>query len=100
MGANITTVITSELQLRIQSLAALSTVDLANEMQSLKRALLENPSACALLMDEDVGLLVAALRKKEGIALAAATEKATKKTPKTKEPKMSSQQIAEALEDM
>jgi hypothetical protein len=45
----------SEIQTRISALESLFEDDLRGEMASLKACLIENPSAAALLKDEDVG---------------------------------------------
>jgi len=52
-----------EIQLRIQQLEELSGTDLKTEMDSLKMVLLKNPSACELLMPEDIGLCVRAIKR-------------------------------------
>lgn len=84
----------SEISLRIASLENLLGDELKYEMQSLKKSLIENPSACLLLQPEDVGLLVSNLRKITGQAMASASkEKATK----AKSKKLTAQELNDAL---
>ena len=90
----------SEISLRIKQLEELSGDDLKNEMMNLKKALLENPQACMLLLPDEIGSMVSALRKITGIAIATASAK-TKKTGEKKAPakKMTAEELAAALED-
>lgn len=62
-----------EIQARIQQLSDLSGTSLKNEMDDLKLCLLKNPAACELLLPEDIGMAVAAIKKLLGHAIAAAT---------------------------
>lgn len=72
-------------QLR-EMIASLSTTDkgepLQNAMEELKAALKENPEASALMLPEDVGQCVAALRKMTGQEILQQAEKI--KSSKTK----------------
>lgn len=90
----------SEISQRIKALESLSGDDLKNEMINLKKALLENPQACMLLLPEEIGSLVSSLRKITGIAIATASAK-TKKAPgeKKSSKKMTAQELADALND-
>ena len=90
----------SEISLRIKQLEELSGDDLKNEMMNLKKALLENPQACMLLLPDEIGSMVSALRKVTGIAIATASAK-TKKTGEKKSAakKMTPEELAAALED-
>ena len=90
----------SEISLRIKQLEDLSGDDLKNEMMNLKKALLENPQACMLLLPDEIGSMVSALRKVTGIAIATASAK-TKKTGEKKPAakKMTAEELAAALED-
>lgn len=95
--------IASELQTRIQNLHPRQGDNLSMEMDSLKRVLLENPAACSLLMDEDIGMLATNLRRITGIALASATAAKEKKTAAPKAPKqkqLSAEEFNNALDDM
>jgi len=68
----------SDLQQRISELESYSGEELKSQMQQLKKALMENPSACALMLPEEIGSMVSALRKITGQhAVEAATKKAT-----------------------
>lgn len=92
--------VASEISQRISLLNALSEADLANEMRELKIALKENPSACALMMDEDIGLLVEALRKLTHKAItAASTSKKVGTAAKPAVKKLSAAELAAALDD-
>jgi hypothetical protein len=72
----------SEIQQKIAMLTEFSGENLKGEMQSLKKALNENPAACSLLLDEDIGMAVAALRRMVGIAVTAANAPKEKKEKK------------------
>ena len=90
----------SEISQRIKQLEELSGDDLKNEMMNLKKALLENPQACMLLLPDEIGAMVSSLRKITGIAIATAsakTKKAGEKKPAAK--KMTAAELALALED-
>jgi hypothetical protein len=63
---------------RIDQLNAMSEEDLPNAMSQLKKALMQNPSAVALMEDMDIGKMVVALRKITGEAI---TEAAKEKKP-------------------
>ena len=91
----------SEISQRIKQLEELSGDDLKNEMMNLKKALLENPQACMLLLPDEIGTMVSSLRKITGIAIATASAKTGKKksesAPKAK--KMTAEELAAALND-
>lgn len=91
----------SEMSQRIAQLENFIGEDLKHEMDALKVALLENPSAAALLKDEDVGLLVASIRRIVGIAIAnnAAKEKKPKE-PKASAKKLTAAEMQSALDEM
>lgn len=92
-----------EIQARIKSLETAIGEDLKNEMLSLKQALMDNPSACALLLDEDIGKMVSALRNMTGQAVASAAASKTTRTTKAasaKPKKMTAEELARALDDM
>ena len=90
----------SEISQRIKTLEAMSGDDLKNEMMNLKKALLENPQACMLLLPDEIGSMVSALRKVTGIAIATASAKTNKKKePKAAGKKMTAQELADALND-
>ena len=90
--------ICSDITLKIRALEALSGDDLKSEMSALKRAIMENPQACALLLPEDIGVMVSSLRKIVGTAIvAASTKKTAAKKPAQK--KMTAAELAAALDD-
>lgn len=73
---------TEEIKSRIDRLASLSGLDLKLAMDGLKSLILANPSACTQLLPEDVGDMVAALRKmtsNEKAAVMAAPKRASSK---------------------
>ena len=90
----------SEISQRIKTLEVMSGDDLKNEMMNLKKALLENPQACMLLLPDEIGQMVSSLRKITGIAIATASAK-TKKPGEKKSAakKMTAAELAAALED-
>ena len=88
----------SDITLKIRSLEALSGDELKSEMSALKKAIMENPQACSLLLPEDIGLMVSSLRRIVGTAIVAASTKKTKeRKPSTK--KMTAAELAAALDD-
>ena len=90
----------SEISQRIKTLEVMSGDDLKNEMMDLKKALLENPQACMLLLPEEIGSMVSHLRKITGIAIATASAKTSKKKePKAAAKKLTAQELADALND-
>lgn len=89
----------SDIQKRIADLDSLSGVDLKNEMANLKAALMQNPSACMLLAEEDVGTLVRNLRKMLGNAVMSAAAVKTRSTsPAKSKQKLSLSEINSILE--
>ncbi len=95
--------IKSEISSRIALLNNMSEASLRDEMRELKTALKENPSACALLLNEDIGTMVTALRKITAKAMTASTEAKAKTTrASTAKPtvkKLTAAELAAALED-
>ena len=87
----------AEIQSRIANLEALFDESLEGEMDSLKLCLVENPSAAALLKDEDVGLLVAALRRTVSAAVMEAV--ATKAKPKAEKKKFTAEELQKVLDE-
>ena len=98
MSFNTDKEIASELSTRISQLCDIDGVDLKTEMQSLKAAILENPQATSLLLDEDIGKLVTALRKITGVAITQASATKTR-AAKPKAKSLSAEELAKALED-
>lgn len=87
----------SEIQTRIANLESLFEDDLKGEMDALKIVLRENPSAAALMLDEDVGLLVKNLMRITNVAIQEANESKAKGKPKKSKEQFTPEQIAAAL---
>jgi len=68
-----------EIQARINQLEELSETDLKTEMDDLKMVLLQNPVACILLLPEDIGKAVAAIKR----LIYSAKDKSDKEKPST-----------------
>lgn len=83
----------SNIQQRIKELNDLAEEDLKDAMDDLKRALMDNPAACSLMLPEDVGQMVSALRRITGQALVSAPKTKAKKADKIKT--LTAEQIAE-----
>ena len=95
----------ADIKPRLRALADMSEADLPNEMQSLRTSLLKNPDACALMLPEEIGMLVTALCRETGKTLAAAKIKATKTTkPKALKAvdikKLSAEEYKNALDEL
>lgn len=86
----------SDIQQKVKELEALGEDDLKGAMDDLKKALMQNPAACSLMLPEDVGSMVTALRRITGQALVTAKKTKAPKIPKLSQ--MTAEQIAE-LED-
>ena len=76
---------TSELSLRIKRLESILPEDLPREMDSLRETLLANPTACLILLPEDIGQLVQHIIKvKEANMEFTLAQEAAKKKPAAK----------------
>ena len=96
-STNVETIqLVSEIQARIKALESLFDESLTGEMDALKEALIQNPSAAALLKDEDIGLLVKNLRRTVASAISEAAE-GKKKSAKSKT-RLTKEEIEAALE--
>lgn len=87
---------------RIQELSSKENESLATAMAELSRALHQNPNAVALMLPEDIGQMVAALRRMVGISIATET-KAPKKAASTSAKagaKLSAAQIQAAFDEL
>lgn len=84
---------------KVHSLSSLFDDDLSNAMSELKAALKKNPAATELMLDEDVGLMVSALRRMNHIAVVAA-EKPKKAGAKSKPKAADVQLTKEELEKL
>lgn len=76
----------NEIVPRIRSLSDVPDANIKNEMELLKKALMANPEAVALMLPTDVGLLVQSLRRITQEAIVNAEK--TKKAPKEKAAKI------------
>lgn len=85
---------------RIQALEALGGEDLPKEMGLLKGALMQNPEACALMLPQDMGMLVAALRRVTGEAIATAAAKPKKGAAKSSKILLSAEAMQEAFDEL
>jgi hypothetical protein len=90
----------AEISQRISQLGGILPEDLKGEMAELKKALLENPAACLLLKDEDIGALVTHLRKLTNTAISnVAAGKTSVKKEKAVKP-MNAVDLAKALNEV
>jgi len=90
--------IASETKRKIALLTNFDGDSLKNEMIDLKRSLMESPAACSLLLPEDIGLMVAALRKITGVAIASANAPKEKKaSTKKASTKLTSEELQAQL---
>lgn len=64
----------ADIKERIDRLNTLADTDLQNAMKELKKALMANPAAVALMEDSDIGQMVIALRKITGEAIQEASK--------------------------
>lgn len=99
----------ADISARIQQLVDLSGEDLSAAMTELKGALKENPNACALMLPEDIGGIVAALQRITGKYLeekgkstgSSKAKKASSKLPSLADiSNMTPEQQAELLGDL
>ena len=75
--------------------------DLKSAMADLKKSLMQNPSACELMLDQDIGKMVIALRRMVGEAMVAAKEsKSTKKPKASSLSKLSAEEVLAGLDDL
>lgn len=84
---------------RINDLVNLSGEALEQEMKILKKALMENPDASNLMLPEDIGKTVAALRRMTGQAQATAAAK-PKKGAKEKKVALTAADMEAAFEEL
>lgn len=87
---------------KINDLKSLMEDDLKEGMSALKAAIKKNPSAADLLLDEELGLMVVALRRMRGITIAEATKekKPGAKKPKAKEVALSAEELEAAWSEL
>lgn len=86
---------------KINELQNLMEDDLQGGMSALKDALKKNPAAADLLLDEEVGAMVIALRRMRGIVVAEASKEKTKgRKPKAKEVSLSKEELDKAWSEL
>lgn len=87
---------------KINDLKSLMEDDLKEGMSALKAAIKKNPSAADLLLDEELGLMVVALRRMRGITITEATKekKPGAKKPKAKEVALSADELEAAWKEL
>lgn len=89
-----------DLKERIDNLVNLADTDLKNAMTELKKALMQNTNAVALMLPSDIGQMVIALRKMTGVELAKAEEKKTGKKASKKEATLTAEELEEAFKEL
>lgn len=89
-----------DIKTKIDELSELSDEPLQGAMKELKKALMQNPSAVSLMLDEDIGKMVIALRKMTGVAMAEASKPKEKKAPKAKNVMLTAEQLASAFDEL
>lgn len=82
----------ADIKAKINMLADMSQDELRGAMTELKKALLQNPQACYLILPQDIGQMVIALRTMKNEAVVEAT-----KTPKEKKAKTSKALTADEI---
>lgn len=91
----------SDIDRRIKELENLMDDDLRHAMGELKQALKQNPSAAELILDEDVGKMVSALRRMRQLAVVNTPKTTKAKTkPKTKEVQFSKEELEAAWNEL
>lgn len=85
---------------RIDGLVALSGEALEKEMSILKKALIENPDACAIMLPIDIGKMVAALRTITGMAMTEATNKPKGKAKAPKQLALTAEAMEAAFDEL
>lgn len=90
------------IQAKIQELEQTPEVDLRYEMQKLQPMLIANPSACLYLLDEDLGLMVRALRRMTGnrVAIDMAQAKPSAKAKAATSKPLSASEMESAFDDL
>lgn len=94
---------TEEIQTKIKQLSTTEEEeDLRSAMNDLKRALKANPNACSALLPEDIGQMVAYLKKITGkdVEDAANNKKGKKKKEKLDLSTLTKEQQQEVLDDL
>ncbi|MGE4259186.1 MAG: hypothetical protein AB7F19_07580 [Candidatus Babeliales bacterium] len=90
----------ADISARIKALADLQEESLENAMKELKKSLSENPNACALMLDEDLGLMVTALRRMNNVQVAEIKEGGKTKKPKAAKVALDADALAAAFDEL
>lgn len=90
----------SEIITKIRDLVNIPDEDLESEMKNLKKALLENPDAVALMLPEDIGATVAALRRVTGESIEKATKEKAAGTRSKKSKALTAEEMNAAFEEL
>jgi hypothetical protein len=85
---------------RIQELKDLSGEPLEGAMKDLKGALLANPAAAAIMLPEDIGEMVAALRRMTGQTIAEASKAKVTGERRKKQIPLSAEAMQAALDEL
>lgn len=86
---------------KIRELHNLMEDDLKEGMSALKVALKKNPAASDLLLDEEIGLMVVALRRIRGVAVSEASkEKKPGRKPKAKDVQLTAEELNAAWAEL
>lgn len=85
---------------KIDALNSFLDGELAEPMSELKRALLANPNACLLMLDEDIGKMTIALRRLVQESLVDIKEKKATKSKKTTAHVLTEEEMNQAFEDL
>jgi len=90
-----------DIKAKLKMLSDMNELELAGAMKELKGALLKNPQACYLLLPQDIGQMVVALRalKQEAIVEASATKKKGPKKAKASKT-LTAEEIAQAFDEL
>lgn len=83
---------------RIEALAALDVDNLKDAMKDLKAALRDNPAACALMLPEEIGEMVSALRRLTQEDIVEASKPAKERKAKTKV--LTAEEMAAAFDEL
>jgi len=90
-----------DIKAKINMLSDMSEANLPGAMKELKGALLKNPQACYLILPQDIGQMVIALRTMKNEAVVEATtakEKGPKKVKASKQ--LTAEEIAQAFDEL
>ena len=91
--------VASEIQQRISQLTTFDGISLKEEMDSLRKVLIVNPAACELLLPEDIGLAVQALKRLVGKEIASTLASKGEKKPKASK-SMTAAELKKALAEV